>query len=208
MGVMKKGVYDESNVHGLSFHVVEIDSDSKTENLDGFDKESYISAVEEAKDVGYKEGYIEGYNSGYAEGKSIFEEERKDLYNKIELDKQNFKSLLERESIEYISNFNKSISSLLSKSMNKLFLNAVSNDFIMINYFKNLVEELLDKYESFTIYINSKTVDLFTDVITQNEINVCIDNKLQDLDIVVKSSIETLEFFINDEFGKIMDLFN
>lgn len=207
MGILKKGSYNEVSISNFSYSNVNLSKKENTDNLK-ISQEEYDSILNEAKELGYKEGIEKGYNEGYTQGVEKFEEEKQGLYAQIESDKDNLKSFLESESAAYINNFKINIQNLVVDSINKIFLNALNNEDILNIYIKNLISLFNESFENYIVSVNEKTLHVITSTIDKNKGSYKIDNLLNDYDILVFTSDEYKEYFLYEEFNKIKELFN
>lgn len=214
MGILKKGSYGTTPVSSLTYSNVDLSKKDNTENLK-FSKEEYLALMEEAKEIGYKEGLEKGYTDGYKQGVDKFEEEKGELYalldadkEKMELDKENLKSFLEIESFNYINKFQSSIQNLIFDSINKVFFNTLEKEDVLKAYVEKLVIYLNESFEEYSITVNEKTLSTIVGVIDENKGSYKIDNILKDFDILVFANNEYKEYFLKDEFNKIKELFN
>lgn len=207
MGILKKGSYNEMPISSFTYSNVNLTNNDNTENIK-FDKEEYLAVMEEAREQGYKEGLEKGYNDGYKQGTEKFEEEKQELYVLLESDKENLQSFLETESFNYINKFQKNMQSLILDSINKIFLNAIGNDEILKVYIENLISYFNETFEEYSIVINEKTLPNILNIIDNNKGSYKIDNLLNDYDVLVFANNEYKEYFLQDEFNKIKELFN
>lgn len=206
MGILKNGSYTRTSVSAIDFSNINLATEEHTESLK-FDKEEYLALMEDAKKEGYEAGFKSGSEDGYNSGLKEFEEQKTSLYSLLELDKENVIEFLNNESLNYINNFQKDIGELIVSSINKVFLNSISNEDIMKVYLTNLIKTLKLRESNFTITANNKTIELCADVIESNDIKYHINNVFDDYDLSVKTDRETIEYFLKDEFKKIQDLF-
>lgn len=207
MGILKKGSYDTMPISNFDYSNVNLSKKENTESLK-FSQEEYDAIMEEAKSLGYKDGLEKGYTEGYNQGAEKFEEEKQELYVLIESDKENLKSFLESESFNYINKFQSDIQSLIVNSINKVFLNTLKNEDILNVYIENLVSYFNETFEEYMITVNEKTLPVVANIVDKNKGSYKIDNILDDYDVLVFANNEYKEYFLQDEFNKIKELFN
>lgn len=206
MSILKKGSYEEVSVSSFDFSTINLAVEDNTESLK-FDKEEYLSLMEDAKTQGYEDGFKSGSEDGFKSGSEEFEKQKESLYNSLNQDKENIIEFLNNESINYINAFQRDIGDLITSSINKIFLNCISSDDIMKVYLTNLIKMVRLKQSNFIVISNSKTLELCSDIITSNNITYEINNAFEDYDLSIKTDRETTEYFLKDEFEKIQDLF-
>lgn len=206
MGILKKGSYTEVSVSAIDFSNINLATEENAESLK-FDREEYLSLMEDAKKEGYEAGFKSGLEDGYNSGLKEFEEQKESLYNSLKKDKENVIEFLNHESLNYINTFQKDIGELIVSSINKVFLNCINDEVIMKSYLTNLIKTLKLRQSDFTIIANSKTIELCSDIIEDNDIKYEINNVFENYDLSVKTDRETVEYFLKDEFKKIQNLF-
>lgn len=214
MGILKKGSYGETPISNLSYSNVDLSKKDNTENLK-FSKEEYLALMEEAKELGYKEGLEKGYNDGYKQGVDKFEEDKENLYavldsdrEKMELDKENLKTFLKLESFNYINKFQEDIQKLIFNTVNKVFFNTLNKEDVLEVYLKNLIAYFNESFEEYSVTVNEKTLSVVLNNIDKNKGSYKIDNLLNDYDVLVFANNEYIEYFLKDEFEKLKELFS
>lgn len=206
MSILKRGSYNNDAIKKVSFtnmHL-ELESQQSVDSLK-FDKEEYENILNSAKEDGFKNGYEDGFGKGFLEGKTKFEEEKRQLYENLEHDRNALCDFLESESVLYVNNVNSEIKNLITSSISKIFFDAVSNDDIMIVYSSELLDYLSKKYKLFSVVVNNNTFLKLKTLL--KDISYDIDDSLDDFDFIIKSKSQTEEFFLNDKFEKIKSLF-
>ena len=206
MSILKRGFYNNDAIKKVSFTnmQLELESQQSVHSLK-FDKEEYENILNSAKEDGFKTGYEDGFEKGFLEGKTKFEEEKSQLYENLEHDRNALGDFLESESVLYINNVNSEIKNLITLSISKIFFDAVSNDDVMIAYSSELLKYLSKKYKLFSVVINNNTFLKLKTLL--KDISYDIDDSLDDFDFIIKSKSQTEEFFLNDKFEKIKSLF-
>lgn len=206
MAILKKGSYEVTKVSSFNLSSINLATEEKVEGMK-FDRQEYLALVEEAKKEGYDEGKKEGFSEGYNEGMAKFENEKDTLYESLENDKSAASDFLLAKGLEYIDFVKIDVLSLISSSINKLFLDSVSNESIMNAYLSNLLTMLETKYKDFTISANAKTIDTIKTLVDEVTFGIELDNSLADYDVSIKSLNENAEYYLKDEFEKINNLF-
>ena len=206
MSILKRGFYNNDAIKKVSFTNMQLELESQ-QSVDSlkFDKEEYENILNSAKEDGFKTGYEDGFEKGFLEGKTKFEEEKSQLYENLEHDRNALGDFLESESVLYINKVNSEIKNLITLSISKIFFDAVSNDDVMIAYSSELLKYLSKKYKLFSVVINNNTFLKLKTLL--KDISYDIDDSLDDFDFIIKSKSQTEEFFLNDKFEKIKSLF-
>ncbi|MGU8988166.1 hypothetical protein ACV3V0_10660 [Clostridium perfringens] len=206
MSILKRGSYNNDAIKKVSFTNMQLELESQ-QSVDSlkFDKEEYENILNSAKEDGFKNGYEDGFGKGFLEGKTKFEEEKRQLYENLEHDRNALCDFLESESVLYVNNVNSEIKNLITSSISKIFFDAVSNDDIMIVYSSELLDYLSKKYKLFSVVVNNNTFLKLKTLL--KDISYDIDDSLDDFDFIIKSKSQTEEFFLNDKFEKIKSLF-
>ena len=206
MSILKRGFYNNDAIKKVSFTNMQLELESQ-QSVDSlkFDKEEYENILNSAKEDGFKNGYEDGFGKGFLEGKTKFEEEKRQLYENLEHDRNALCDFLESESVLYVNNVNSEIKNLITSSISKIFFDAVSNDDIMIVYSSELLDYLSKKYKLFSVVVNNNTFLKLKTLL--KDISYDIDDSLDDFDFIIKSKSQTEEFFLNDKFEKIKSLF-
>lgn len=214
MAVLKKGTYQESNLEKINLNILqlELEQEENVETLN-FNQEEYKQILQDGHKEGYSKGYEEGYSlgytKGYSEGKEVFDKEKDVLYQGLENDKQNSVDFLHKQCSEYITMFNADMLSLVQESMSRIFFNAIDDDNIVSVYLNNLTKYVLDKFKKATITANERTLSLIdSSIIQDSDIILINDSSLKDFDVIVTNQFENIEYFLNDEFEKIKEVFN
>lgn len=214
MAVLKKGTYQESNLEKINLNILqlELEQEENVETL-SFNQEEYKQILQDGHKEGYSKGYEEGYSlgytKGYSEGKEVFDKEKDVLYQGLENDKQNSIDFLHKQCSEYITMFNADMLSLVQESMSRIFFNAIDDDNIVSVYLNNLTKYVLDKFKKATITANERTLSLIdSSIIQDSDIILINDSSLKDFDVIVTNQFENIEYFLNDEFEKIKEVFN
>ena len=184
MAVLKKGTYQESNLEKINLNILqlELEQEENVETLN-FNQEEYKQILQD----GHKEV----------------------LYQGLENDKQNSVDFLHKQCSEYITMFNADMLSLVQESMSRIFFNAIDDDNIVSVYLNNLTKYVLDKFKKATITANERTLSLIdSSIIQDSDIILINDSSLKDFDVIVTNQFENIEYFLNDEFEKIKEVFN
>lgn len=206
MAIIKNKQVNKANIMNEIVPVLDLQQEENLENIK-FNKEEYLSLLEEGRQQGYKEGLIIGKKEGYENGIKLLNEETQKIKELLEKDVSNVKVFLEKESIQYIDTFKGDIYSLINKTINKVFFDVIDNELIMKSYLNNLLKHLSEKYKSVKVICNSKTFEILQEHNFNEEIKFSIDNLLSDFDIKVISDSENIEFYLKDEFDRVKDLF-
>ena len=210
MAILKKGSYNGTPISNLTYSNIDLKTNEKAESLK-FDKEEYLAILEEARKEGYNqglsEGYNDGYNDGYKKGALKLEEEKNELYTTLERDKEALKVYLKEESVNYINSFQSEMEDLIKNSINKIFLNCVSNEDILNAYLRELICYLLKSFKEFSIKTNEYTNSKIVKTLESEKIEYSIDNTLKNYSVVVDTKSEYQEYFLEEEFVKIKKLF-
>ena len=211
MAILKHGTYEGKSISNINLSTIDLTKEEKIESVK-FNKDEYIELLEEAKKVGYEEGlsngYQEGYNQGYNEGMSKFEEDKEALYAGLERDKNNLSDFLNEQSLLYINKFKTDISSLLVNSLDRLFLNTLDKSEVMDVYIANLINLVTSHYKTFSIIANDNTINTLNRLFENRSFECNTDNTLHDYDFIITTNSESLEYFLEDEFNKIKELFS
>lgn len=206
MAIIKNKQVNKANIMNEIVPVLDLQQEENLENIK-FNKEEYLSLLEEGRQQGYEEGLIIGKKEGYENGIKLLNEETQKIKELLEKDVSNVKVFLEKESIQYIDTFKGDIYSLINKTINKVFFDVIDNELIMKSYLNNLLKHLSEKYKSVKVICNSKTFEILQEHNFNEEIKFSIDNLLSDFDIKVISDSENIEFYLKDEFDRVKDLF-
>ena len=206
MAIIKNKQVNKANIMNEIVPVLDLQQEENLENIK-FNKEEYLSLLEEGRQQGYEEGLIIGKKEGYENGIKLLNEETQKIKELLEKDVSNVKVFLEKESIQYIDTFKGDIYSLINKTINKVFFDAIDNELIMKSYLNNLLKHLSEKYKSVKVICNSKTFEILQEHNFNEEIKFSIDNLLSDFDIKVISDSENIEFYNKDEFERVKGLF-
>lgn len=210
MAILKNGTYAGTSISNINLSAIDLTKEEKVESVK-FNKDEYMQLLEEAKKTGYEEGlssgYEEGFNQGYNQGVSKFEEEKESLYASLESDKHNLSDFLNEQSLLYINKFKQDITSLLVNSLDRLFLNAITKSEIMDVYISNLINLLISNYKHFSIIANDSTISTVNRLFANSNFECSTDNTLKDYDFIIITKTESVEYFLEDEFNKIKELF-
>lgn len=206
MAIIKNKEINKANIMNEVVPLLDLQQEENLENIK-FNKEEYLSLLEEGRQKGYEEGLVIGKKEGYENGVKLLNEETQKAKELLEEDISKVKVFLEKESIQYIDTFKQDIYSLISKTINKVFFEAIDNELIMKAYLQNLLKHLSEKYKSVKIICNSKTFKILQEYSFNEEIQFSIDNILDNFDIKVISDSENIEFYLKDEFDRMSDLF-
>lgn len=206
MAIIKNKEINKVNIMNEVVPLLDLQQEENLENIK-FNKEEYLSLLEEGRQKGYEEGLVIGKKEGYENGVKLLNEETQKAKELLEEDISKVKVFLEKESIQYIDTFKQDIYSLISKTINKVFFEAIDNELIMKAYLQNLLKHLSEKYKSVKIICNSKTFEILQEYSFNEEIQFSIDNILDNFDIKVISDSENIEFYLKDEFDRMSDLF-
>lgn len=206
MAIIKNKEINKANIMNEVVPLLDLQQEENLENIK-FNKEEYLSLLEEGRQKGYEEGLVIGKKEGYENGVKLLNEETQKAKELLEEDISKVKVFLEKESIQYIDTFKQDIYSLISKTINKVFFEAIDNELIMKAYLQNLLKHLSEKYKSVKIICNSKTFEILQEYSFNEEIQFSIDNILDNFDIKVISDSENIEFYLKDEFDRMSDLF-
>lgn len=207
MAILKHGTYDSKLISNVNLSAIDLTNEEKTDSIK-FNKEEYLQILEDAKKEGYEEGLSKGYEDGYNQGVLKFEDDKDSLYAGLESDKNNLESFLNEQSLIYINKFKKDISDLLVSALDKLFFNAIEKEEVMDVYITNLINLLLSNYKEFSIKANDSTIKIIDKLFENKTFQCDIDNTLSDYDLLIITQTESLEYFLNDEFNKIKELFS
>lgn len=206
MAIIKNKEINKVNIMNEVVPLLDLQQEENLENIK-FNKEEYLSLLEEGRQKGYEEGLVIGKKEGYENGVKLLNEETQKAKELLEEDISKVKVFLEKESIQYIDTFKQDIYSLISKTINKVFFEAIDNELIMKAYLQNLLKHLSEKYKSVKIICNSKTFEILQEYSFNEEIQFSVDNILDNFDIKVISDSENIEFYLKDEFDRMSDLF-
>lgn len=206
MAIIKNKEINKVNIMNEVVPLLDLQQEENLENIK-FNKEEYLSLLEEGRQKGYEEGLVIGKKEGYENGVKLLNEETQKAKELLEEDISKVKVFLEKESIQYIDTFKQDIYSLISKTINKVFFEAIDNELIMKAYLQNLLKHLSEKYKSVKIICNSKTFEILQEYSFNEEIQFSVDNILDNFDIKVISESENIEFYLKDEFDRMSDLF-
>ena len=206
MAIIKNKEINKVNIMNEVVPLLDLQQEENLENIK-FNKEEYLSLLEEGRQKGYEEGLVIGKKEGYENGVKLLNEETQKAKELLEEDISKIKVFLEKESIQYIDTFKQDIYSLISKTINKVFFEAIDNELIMKAYLQNLLKHLSEKYKSVKIICNSKTFEFLQEYSFNEEIQFSVDNILDNFDIKVISESENIEFYLKDEFDRMSDLF-
>lgn len=206
MAIIKNKEINKVNIMNEVVPLLDLQQEENLENIK-FNKEEYLSLLEEGRQKGYEEGLVIGKKEGYENGVKLLNEETQKAKELLDEDISKVKVFLEKESIQYIDTFKQDIYSLISKTINKVFFEAIDNELIMKAYLQNLLKHLSEKYKSVKIICNSKTFEFLQEYSFNEEIQFSVDNILDNFDIKVISESENIEFYLKDEFDRMSDLF-
>lgn len=206
MAIIKNKEINKVNIMNEVVPLLDLQQEENLENIK-FNKEEYLSLLEEGRQKGYEEGLVIGKKEGYENGVKLLNKETQKAKELLEEDISKVKVFLEKESIQYIDTFKQDIYSLISKTINKVFFEAIDNELIMKAYLQNLLKHLSEKYKSVKIICNSKTFEILQEYSFNEEIQFSVDNTLDNFDIKVISDSENIEFYLKDEFDRMSDLF-
>lgn len=206
MAIIKNKEINKVNIMNEVVPLLDLQQEENLENIK-FNKEEYLSLLEEGRQKGYEEGLVIGKKEGYENGVKLLNEETQKAKELLEEDISKVKVFLDKESIQYIDTFKQDIYSLISKTINKVFFEAIDNELIMKAYLQNLLKHLSEKYKSVKIICNSKTFEILQEYSFNEEIQFSVDNILDNFDIKVISDSENIEFYLKDEFDRMSDLF-
>lgn len=206
MAIIKNKEINKVNIMNEVVPLLDLQQEENLENIK-FNKEEYLSLLEEGRQKGYEEGLVIGKKEGYENGVKLLNEETQKAKELLDEDISKVKMFLEKESIQYIDTFKQDIYSLISKTINKVFFEAIDNELIMKAYLQNLLKHLSEKYKSVKIICNSKTFEFLQEYSFNEEIQFSVDNILDNFDIKVISESENIEFYLKDEFDRMSDLF-
>lgn len=206
MTILKKGSYNGAPICNLDYSTMDLSTEDKTDNIK-FSKEEYLSLIEEAKKEGYNQGLQNGYDDGYTQGVSKFEEEKESLYKSLESDTLNVKNFLRNESILYVNKFQQDMQKLIANSINKIFFNCIDNDTVLVAYLNELLTYLINSIKEFSIQANTFTINKISGLLDTHNISYTFDDSLSNYNIVVVNENENIEYFLEDEFKKIQELF-
>ena len=206
MAIIKNKEINKVNIINEVVPLLDLQQEENLENIK-FNKEEYLSLLEEGRQKGYEEGLVIGKKEGYENGVKLLNEETQKAKELLEEDISKVKVFLDKESIQYIDTFKQDIYSLISKTINKVFFEAIDNELIMKAYLQNLLKHLSEKYKSVKIICNSKTFEILQEYSFNEEIQFSVDNILDNFDIKVISDSENIEFYLKDEFDRMSDLF-
>lgn len=208
MAIIKKSTIDSQEIKKDFSPVIDVENEEGMERM-SFNKEEYLSVLENARKEGYQAGFNEGKNDGYSEGIALIEKERKDFENAISKEKENLNTYLKQESIKYIDTFKSDIYSLVYNSINKIFFNAISDNEMMTTYMHNLLSHLCEKYKGFEIFCNEYTSNLIEILnFPEDSFTKIVDESYKNFDIKIVSDSENIEFLLKDELLKLEELFN
>lgn len=211
MAILKHGTYEGKSISNINLSAIDLTQEEKIESVK-FNKDEYVELLEEAKKEGYEEGlsngYQDGYNKGYNQGLLKFEEDKESLYAGLESDKNNLSDFLNEQSLLYINKFKTDISALLLNSLDRLFLNALDKSEVMDVYVSNLINLLIANYKNFSITANDNTINILDRLFENRSFECSTDNTLNDYDFIILTKTESVEYFLEDEFNKIKELFS
>lgn len=207
MAILKKGYYEGDCISKIDIKTLNLALEENTDTIN-FDKEEYLEILENAKKEGYEEGLSKGYNKGYNQGLDAFEQDKENLYAMLDEDKHNLATFLNQQSLSYINNFKNNLNNLLVDCLDKLFLKALNNEDVMSVYISNLLMFLSSNYKEFTIKANEFTIEFIEKNITIDMPSYEVDCALDNYDFTIITQNEHLEYFLNDEFEKIKELFS
>lgn len=166
------------------------------------EKKDFYKEIELLKDKGYQEGFDKGYENG----KKNFEKNAKEEMNKLEQEKNKFIKFIDTQNVKYINKHKQDILELIKVSINKILLNAVTDETIFCVYFDNLVKMLYEKYKNFKIIMNKNTFNKIQNKVTENIIYE-IDDSIENYDFLVSCDDENIEFFLKDQKESICKIF-